>query len=154
MILTMQNARSIDGVELAARIRQWGRELGFDAIGFADTALDAAEAELAAWLEAGFHGEMDYMASHGTKRSRPADYDLLGAGIPAMIVSRSTGDHRTVSTTPAILAEEAKISLDWLDLALYGTPEAAKTLQSETVCTGCQTGIWKLKSKNLASLQR
>ncbi len=73
MILRMQNAHSIDGVELAARIRQWGRALGFDAIGFADTALDAAEAELAAWLAAGFHGEMDYMASHGTKRSRPAE---------------------------------------------------------------------------------
>ena len=73
MILGMQNARSIVGVELAARIRQWGRELGFDAIGFADTALDTAEAELAAWLAAGFHGEMDYMASHGTRRSRPAE---------------------------------------------------------------------------------
>lgn len=26
-----------------------------------------------AWLERGFHGEMDYMATHGTKRSRPAE---------------------------------------------------------------------------------
>jgi epoxyqueuosine reductase len=81
----MQNARSIDGVELAARIRQWGRELGFDAIGFAGTALDAAEAELATWLEAGFHGEMDYMASHGTKRSRP---DELVPGTVSVITAR------------------------------------------------------------------
>jgi epoxyqueuosine reductase len=81
----MQNARSIDGVELAARIRQWGRELGFDAIGFAGTALDAAEAELAAWLEAGFHGEMDYMASHGTKRSRPVE---LVPGTVSVITAR------------------------------------------------------------------
>jgi epoxyqueuosine reductase len=73
MILGMQNIHSIDGVELAARIRQWGQELGFDAIGIASTALDAAETELQAWLAAGFHGEMDYMASHGTKRSRPAE---------------------------------------------------------------------------------
>ena len=85
MILRMQNAHSIDGVELAARIRQWGRELGFDAIGFADTALDAAEAELAAWLEAGFHGEMDYMASHGTRRSRPAE---LVPGTMSVITAR------------------------------------------------------------------
>ena len=85
MILRMQNAHSIDGVELAARIRQWGRELGFDAIGFADTALDAAEAELAAWLEAGFHGEMDYMASHGTRRSRPAE---LVPGTVSVITAR------------------------------------------------------------------
>ena len=85
MILRMQNAHAIDGVELAARIRQWGRELGFDAIGFADTALDAAEAELAAWLEAGFHGEMDYMASHGTRRSRPAE---LVPGTMSVITAR------------------------------------------------------------------
>ena len=73
MILGMQNIHSIDGVELATQIRRWGRELGFDAIGIAGTALDAAETELQAWLAAGFHGEMDYMASHGTKRSRPAE---------------------------------------------------------------------------------
>ncbi|MBL8503720.1 MAG: tRNA epoxyqueuosine(34) reductase QueG [Rhodocyclaceae bacterium] len=85
MILGMQNARSIVGVELAARIRQWGRELGFDAIGFADTALDTAEAELAAWLAAGFHGEMDYMASHGTRRSRPAE---LVPGTVSVITAR------------------------------------------------------------------
>jgi epoxyqueuosine reductase len=81
----MQNAHSIDGVELAARIRQWGQELGFDAIGFTDTALDAAEAELQAWLAAGYHGEMDYMASHGTKRSRPAE---LVPGTVSIITAR------------------------------------------------------------------
>lgn len=85
MILRMQNAHSIDGVELAARIRQWGRELGFDAIGIAGTALDAAETELQAWLAAGFHGEMDYMASHGTKRSRP---DELVPGTVSIITAR------------------------------------------------------------------
>jgi epoxyqueuosine reductase len=38
-------------------------------------AVDLAEAEarLQAWLAAGFHGEMDYMARHGLKRSRPAE---------------------------------------------------------------------------------
>jgi epoxyqueuosine reductase len=85
MILRMQNAHSIDGVELATQIRQWGRELGFDAIGIAGTALEAAEAELAAWLAAGFHGEMDYMASHGTKRSRPA---VLVPGTVSVITAR------------------------------------------------------------------
>ena len=38
---------------LAARIRTWGRELGFGAIGISDTDLSHAEAGLAAWLEAG-----------------------------------------------------------------------------------------------------
>ncbi|NTV88477.1 MAG: tRNA epoxyqueuosine(34) reductase QueG, partial [Burkholderiaceae bacterium] len=35
--------------------------------------LGAAEAGLLAWLDQGFHGEMDYMAAHGVKRSRPAE---------------------------------------------------------------------------------
>jgi epoxyqueuosine reductase len=34
-----------------------------------------SEAEVAhqAWVKKGFHGDMDYMAKHGTKRTRPAD---------------------------------------------------------------------------------
>ena len=58
---------------LARRIKDWGRELGFAAVGIADGDLSAAEADLQAWLEQGFHGEMDYMARHGTRRSRPAE---------------------------------------------------------------------------------
>ncbi len=58
---------------LAERIKHWGRELGFAAVGIADGELSAAEAGLQTWLDRGFHGEMDYMAAHGTKRSRPAE---------------------------------------------------------------------------------
>ena len=41
--------------------------------GIADTDLSAAEERLTAWLAAGYQGEMDYMARHGTRRSRPAE---------------------------------------------------------------------------------
>lgn len=58
---------------LAATIKAWGRELGFQAVGIADTDLSAAEPGLVAWLEAGCHGEMDYMARHGTKRTHPPE---------------------------------------------------------------------------------
>ena len=58
---------------LAGQIKQWGRELGFAEVGIADGDLSAAEASLQEWLDKGFHGEMDYMALHGTKRSRPAE---------------------------------------------------------------------------------
>ncbi len=58
---------------MAGQIKQWGRELGFAAVGIADGELSAAEAGLLAWLDQGFHGEMDYMAAHGLKRSRPAE---------------------------------------------------------------------------------
>lgn len=63
----------VDHAALAARIVEWGRELGFSAIGIADTDLAAEEVALLNWLAAGRHGEMDYMARHGTRRSRPAE---------------------------------------------------------------------------------
>ena len=61
-----------DFAALAVRIAQWGRELGFDSIGVSDADLAAEEVHLLNWLARGRHGEMDYMARHGTKRSRPA----------------------------------------------------------------------------------
>ncbi|APV50101.1 tRNA epoxyqueuosine(34) reductase QueG [Betaproteobacteria bacterium GR16-43] len=55
------------------RIRQWGRELGFDAVAIAGTSLDDEEARLLDWLGRGWHGGMDYMARHGARRARPAE---------------------------------------------------------------------------------
>ena len=73
MIGSMGHAEISDWGALAARIKDWGRELGFDAIGIGGIDLPEAEQGLADWLAAGFHGEMDYMARHGTRRSRPAE---------------------------------------------------------------------------------
>ena len=58
---------------LARTVKTWGIELGFQAVGIADTDLGAAEGRLAEWLAAGFHGEMDYMARYGPRRARPAE---------------------------------------------------------------------------------
>ena len=57
---------------LADRIKQWGAELGFQALGIADVDLSAAEGRLAEWLGLGWHGEMDYMARHAALRTQPA----------------------------------------------------------------------------------
>jgi len=59
--------------ELSSDIKRWGLELGFNHIGITDTDLHAAEAMHQAWIEKGFHGDMDYMAKHGVKRTRPAE---------------------------------------------------------------------------------
>jgi len=58
---------------LEARIRQWGREIGFDAVAIAGTHLAEEEARLVEWLGRGWHGGMDYMARHGVRRARPAE---------------------------------------------------------------------------------
>ncbi|MDZ4255661.1 MAG: tRNA epoxyqueuosine(34) reductase QueG [Sulfuritalea sp.] len=63
--------------ELKDKIRRWGKDLGFDAIGFSGVELGHAAENLEAWLAAGCHGEMDYMAAHvgdkGNKRALPAE---------------------------------------------------------------------------------
>ncbi len=74
-----------DFAMLAATIKAWGREIGFQAVGIADTDLSAAEPGLAAWLAAGCHGDMDYMARHGEKRTRPA---MLHPGTLRVISAR------------------------------------------------------------------
>ncbi len=60
-------------VALAQSIKDWGQELGFADVRIADADLGAADAGLQQWLAAGFHGQMDYMAAHGSKRARPAE---------------------------------------------------------------------------------
>jgi epoxyqueuosine reductase len=65
------NLSTIDFAKLSRDIKTWGREIGFNEIGISDTDLSVEENHLQQWLDDGRHGEMDYMARHGTKRARP-----------------------------------------------------------------------------------
>ena len=56
---------------LAQSIKEWGRELGFQQVAIAGLDLGEHEHHLQRWLDAGYHGDMDYMAAHGSKRSHP-----------------------------------------------------------------------------------
>jgi epoxyqueuosine reductase len=58
---------------LVAKIKLWAQELGFDQVSITDIDLSQHEAQLQRWLDAGYHGEMEYMAAHGMKRARPAE---------------------------------------------------------------------------------
>jgi len=60
-----------DLAALAQSIKDWGRELGFAHVGIAGVDLGEHEQHLERWLAAGYHGELDYMAAHGSKRSHP-----------------------------------------------------------------------------------
>ena len=63
----------LNGKALLAQLRDEARALGFSQIGVADVNLASAEPGLLAWLNNGFHGDMDYMAAHGLRRARPAE---------------------------------------------------------------------------------
>jgi epoxyqueuosine reductase len=64
---------NIDPAELAAQVKAWGRELGFQKVGIAAVELPEDERRLLDWIEAGYHGGMGYMARHGARRARPAE---------------------------------------------------------------------------------
>jgi epoxyqueuosine reductase len=61
--------------ELTAQIKAWGLTLGLSAVGITDTRLCDAKAKFETWLSKGYHGEMDYMTKHGTKRTRPGELE-------------------------------------------------------------------------------
>src|SRR5688572_33116328 len=67
------DGHSYDSTRLLGQVRTWAKELGFSQIGVAGIDLASAEPGLAAWLDAGFHGSMHYMARHGSKRARPGE---------------------------------------------------------------------------------
>lgn len=62
-----------DPAEVARFIKLTANQLGLSHCAITDTYLDKHEAHLLDWLNDGFHGEMEYMERHGTRRSRPAD---------------------------------------------------------------------------------
>jgi len=97
-------ASSFNQAELTARIKQWGRQLGFDAVGIAAATLGDAEAGLNEWLARGWHGEMDYMARHGARRARPS---ALVAGTVSVICARMNYWPRAAGA-PANLADPSR----------------------------------------------
>lgn len=69
----MNAAASIDPGTLAAQIKRWGEELGFQQVGIAEIDLAEDEGHLEAWLARGWQGDMGYMGRHGKRRSRPSE---------------------------------------------------------------------------------
>jgi epoxyqueuosine reductase len=59
--------------QLAANVKLWGRELGFQQVGITDADLSAEEPRLHAWLDKGYQGDMTWLGEHGYKRSRPVE---------------------------------------------------------------------------------
>ncbi len=76
---------SPDYPALARDIKRWAVELGFAEAGISGIELADDAAHLERWLDDCNHGEMDYMAGHGSKRSRPAE---LVAGTQRVISVR------------------------------------------------------------------
>jgi epoxyqueuosine reductase len=100
-----QNSRHTDPdfARLAARIKCWGQDLGFQKLGVSDIDLKAHEERLEAWLAEGFHGEMEYMKRHGKRRSRPAE---LLPGTVRVLSARMDYLHESARPAESILNEK------------------------------------------------
>ena len=62
----------IDMDQVAKSIRQWSRELGFQAMGITEAKVPEQEMErFQQWLDKGFHGDLDYMARNVELRANP-----------------------------------------------------------------------------------
>ena len=94
-----------DFSQLARDIVTWGRELGFADLGITDTELSVEKAHLHAWLDAGRHGEMDYMARHGDRRASPAQ---LMPGTLRVISARMDYFPRRARGADAVIADSRK----------------------------------------------
>jgi len=94
-----------DWSTLAADVLRWGRELGFQEIGIADTDLAADEKRLLRWLGMGRHGAMQYMARHGAIRARPAE---LVPGTLRVISARLNYRPAAVRPSEDVLAEPSR----------------------------------------------
>jgi epoxyqueuosine reductase len=88
--------------DLSDDIRQWSRELGFQQTGIADTDLRLHEDRLNEWLADGFHGDMEYMHRHGTRRSRPAE---LVTGTLRVISARMDYLPESATAVEALIAQ-------------------------------------------------
>jgi epoxyqueuosine reductase len=71
LTVTADQYGNTDMAALKAQIAAWCRGLGFQQCGVSDIDLAVAEERLGDWLRRRFHGSMDYMERHGTRRSRP-----------------------------------------------------------------------------------
>ncbi len=67
------SVHSLDLAALALSVKDWGQALGFSHVGIAGIDLGEHEHHLRRWLDAGHHGDMEYMGAHGNKRSYPAE---------------------------------------------------------------------------------
>jgi len=94
-----------DLATLRSRLDAFARELGFDQVGVAGIELPDDEANLERWLAEDRHGEMDYMARHGRRRSRP---DELVPGTLRVISVRMASSAPDAERAQAVLADGRK----------------------------------------------
>ena len=75
-----------------SQLQRWAAELGFSSLGAAQLTLSQdVRSGLRAWLAAGMHGDMDYMARHERLRGHPEE--LMPGAVSALMVTLEYTPH-------------------------------------------------------------
>ncbi len=91
-----------EAAHLASRIKGWALELGFNDCAISDIDLEVAGSQLQDWLALNYHGGMDYMHRHGSKRYQP---DQLIPGTISIISARMNYLPKTQAQANETLAQ-------------------------------------------------
>jgi epoxyqueuosine reductase len=84
-------------------IKSKASELGFDACGISRARrLEEDRYRLRNWLDAGYHGTMDYMANHFEKRANPAELVERAKSVVSVLVNYYTEQKQVDPEAPAI----------------------------------------------------
>ncbi|GMG85887.1 tRNA epoxyqueuosine(34) reductase QueG [Biformimicrobium ophioploci] len=94
---------SADLNHLAALIRDWGRDLGFQQVGISDCDVTDHAARLQQWLDAGYHADMEWMRTHQALR---ADPPALEPGTLRVISARM--DYLPPDTEPVRILKDSR----------------------------------------------
>jgi len=90
---TKDTEQERDPAQLAREIKTWGHELGFAAVGISDVDTSLATPRLQAWLDAGRHGEMNYMQRHAHLRADSTRFVSCAARVISVRIDyRPRGD--------------------------------------------------------------
>ena len=90
---------------LRSQLDGFAQELGFDQVGVAGIELPQDEANLERWIAEQRHGDMQYMARHGRRRSRP---DELVPGTLRVISVRMASSAPAARKAEDVLADGSK----------------------------------------------
>ena len=102
-----QRDREVALARLASDIETWARELGFAAVGIADTDLSDYAPDVRRWLSRKLYGSMGYMARNVDKRLRP---ERLHEGTVRVISARMDYLTDAAPAIPAARSETAYVS--------------------------------------------
>lgn len=116
------------------RIRSWAEELGFQALGVTGIDLGQHPAYFQKWIDAGYHGDMDYMARHGAKRLQP---DVLVPGTCTVLSLRmdyqpsGADPEQILATSDRAYISRYALGRDYHKLMRHRLAQLAKRISTE-----------------------